>query len=93
MSDKDNIVLRQIYRAADRMGVADIGTLDSRLDARYKTYFMRIYFDESHPMHNFLRSLPSGRLLSYKARCACGTNSFIKHMIDFINSTVYTGRS
>ena len=85
--DYDKKALRKIYPIANSYG-ALVGTLDNRISERFKRYCMLLLHDDDHPFHDFISKLPSGRLCAYKSRCACGSNSFIRHYINFINTVI-----
>ena len=66
------------------MGIENM-EFDKTLEKRTKKYIMNAYHDETHFIHNFLHKLPSGRLQTYKHRCAIGKACFLRHFILTVN--------
>ena len=85
--DYDKKSLRRIYCIAQSYG-APVEALDSRFSNRFKKYCLFLLHDEDHPFHNIIHKLPSGRLCTFKSRCVCGKNSFIRQYTNFINNVI-----
>ena len=66
------------------MGIENM-EFDKTLQKRTKKYIMNAYHDETHFIHIFLHKLPSGRLQTYKHRCAIGKACFLRHFILTVN--------
>ena len=82
-------MIRKMYPIANSYG-AVVGTLDNRISEHIKRYCMLSFNDDDHPFHDFISKLPFGSICAY--RCACGSNSFIRHYINFINTVIAGSR-
>ena len=80
----DKKQLKRPYNALCHMGIENM-EFDKTLQKRTKKYIMNAYHDETHFIHNFLHKLPSGRLQTYKHRCAIGKACFLRHFILTVN--------
>ena len=78
---RDKKDLRKFFKQGDKLGLENIGDLDSIMAQRTKTLCLQLIHDDNHFMNNFLHTLPSGRYRSFKYRTAWGKDSFLRHMI------------
>ena len=78
---RDKKDLRKFFKQGDKLGLENIGDLDSIMAQRTKTLCLQLIHNDNHFMNNFLHTLPSGRYRSFKYRTAWGKDSFLRHMI------------
>jgi hypothetical protein len=73
----------------NRWNIADFD-FDMLVQESIKQLMLKFYLDESHFMHDFINHLPSGRLRAVKSRTAWQRDSFFRHMVLFINDTIFS---
>jgi hypothetical protein len=88
MYDKDRKCIAKFHKSAKKQQFSDHLFMDI-VDKRLKSYALKIFLDDTHPIHDFINRLPSGRLQSVKFRSSIGKNSFLRHFILLINDTLF----
>ena len=64
-------------------------SLDFIANQRLRITALKAFLDENHFIHQFLVRLPSGRIQTFKHRTLIGKSSFIRHIILFLNDTLF----
>ena len=82
---KDKKRLRKFFSLGDKLGIQNIGDLDSLMDKRSMNLIMNYIHDDEHFINDFLPKLPSGRYRAMKYRSTCGRDCFLRSIISTLN--------
>ena len=77
--------LRKFFGDGKKIGIDNIGDLDTLIDNRSKNLIMNFILDDEHFINDFLTKLPSGRYRAIKYRSSWGRDCFLRSMISQLN--------
>ena len=86
--DKDRQCLAKFHKTAKKLHYVNENFANA-VKKRFTSYVINIFLDKTHPIHDFITVLPSGRLQAIKFRSSIGKNSFLRHFILIINDTLF----